>query len=322
MKHVAKDITGLIGHTPLVELHAFGEGCRLLAKLESFNPGGSVKDRIGLAMIDVAERDGRLQPGTTIIEPTSGNTGIALAMVSAVRGYPLVLVMPASASVERRQLMAAYGARIVLTPAAQGMRGAMAQAEALVQSIPGAFMPQQFRNPANPAVHRATTGEEIWADCSGVVDAFVAGVGSGGTLTGAGGLLRERRPGVRIVAVEPAASPVLSGGAAGPHPLQGIGAGFIPEVLDRDLIDEIVTVSADEAFVAARKLAAREGILAGPSSGAAVHAAALVAARAEFRGKTVVVVLPDTGERYLSTGLYPDTAESAVSDVPAGVPTR
>lgn len=317
MQSVARDITGLIGQTPLVELHSFGAGARLLAKLESFNPGGSVKDRIGLAMIAAAEQEGSLRPGATIIEPTSGNTGIALAMVSAVRGYRLVLVMPASASVERRQVMAAYGAEIVLTPAAKGMLGAIAQAEALLASRPGAFMPQQFRNPANPAVHRATTGEEIWTACAGRVDAFVAGVGTGGTLTGAGGLLKERLPSVWITAVEPAASPVLSGGTAGPHPLQGIGAGFIPDVLDREVIDEIIAVSAEDAFAAARQLAAKEGILAGPSSGAAVHAAAVLGGRARFRDKTIVVVLPDTGERYLSTGIFPDAAKAIVSADPS-----
>ena len=315
MNRVAPDITGLIGQTPLVELHTFGEGARLLAKLESFNPGGSVKDRIGLAMVVAAERAGQLGPGSTIVEPTSGNTGIALAMICAVRRYRLILVMPTSASVERRQVMAAYGAQIVLTPAARGMSGAVAHAEALAASTPGAFLPQQFRNPANPAVHRATTGEEVWEACEGHVDAFVVGVGTGGTLTGAGGLLKQRRPGLWIAAVEPAASPVLSGGKAGPHPLQGIGAGFIPDVLDRQLIDEVLQVSAEDAFAAARQLAAQEGILAGPSSGAAVHAASLVAARPQFRGKTVVVVLPDTGERYLSTGLFPD-AEAAI--LPAG----
>lgn len=306
MARVAADITGLIGETPMVELHGWGGNARLLAKLESMNPGGSVKDRIGLAMVAAAEREGRIGPGSTIVEPTSGNTGIALAMVCAVRGYRLVLVMPESMSVERRKVMAAHGARLVLTPAAQGMRGALARAQAIVDDTPGAFMPQQFQNPANPEIHRATTGPEIWEACGGEVDALVCGVGTGGTLTGAGGLLRERRPGIRIVAVEPSASAVLSGGAPGPHPLQGIGAGFVPEVLDRTLVDEVIAVTAEDAFAAARRLAAREGILAGPSSGAAVHAAALVAARPEFAGRTVVVVLPDTGLRYLSTALFPE----------------
>jgi len=302
---IAGQITDLIGETPLLELRSFGGGARLVAKLEAFNPGGSVKDRIGWAMIRRAEEDGRLKPGATIIEPTSGNTGIALAMVAAARGYRLVLVMPESASVERRQIMAAYGAEVVLSPAAQGMRGAIARAEALAAATPGAFVPQQFQNPANPEIHRATTGEEIWRACGGQIGAFVSGVGTGGTLTGAGGLLKERNPQTLLVAVEPAASPVLSGGAPGPHPLQGIGAGFVPEVLDRSLIDEVITVAAPDAFAAARQLARQEGVLAGPSSGAAAFAAAAVAARPALAGKTVVVILPDTGERYLSTGLFP-----------------
>ncbi len=304
------DITQLIGNTPMVALHAFGDNARILAKLESFNPGGSVKDRIGLAMIAAAERDGRLRPGGTIVEPTSGNTGIALAMVGAVRGYRVILLMPESASVERRALMAAYGAEVVLTPKAEGMRGAVARAEALLATLPGAFMPQQFRNPANPAVHRDTTAEEIWSACGSEVAAFVGGVGTGGTITGVGAVLKERIPGLFVAAVEPAASPVLSGGAAGPHPLQGIGPGFVPEVLDRGVVDEVITVTNEDALAAARRLARSEGILAGPSSGAAAHVAAAVAARPRFRGKTVVVVLPDTGERYLSTGLFP-AAESA-----------
>lgn len=317
MPRVASDVTRLIGDTPLVELHSFGVEARLLAKLESFNPGGSVKDRIGLAMVEAAEREGRLRPGSTIVEPTSGNTGIALAMVAAVRGYRLVLCMPESASQERWALLQAYGAQLVLTPRAEGMRGAVKRAEALAAEL-GAFMPQQFRNPANPAVHRATTGEEVWAACGGDLDAFVAGVGTGGTVTGAGGLLKERRPWLWLVAVEPADSPVLSGGALGPHPLQGIGAGFVPEVLDRSLIDEVVAVPTEEALAATRQLARREGIVAGPSSGAAVWAAARVAARPRFRGGTVVVILPDTGERYLSTGVFgappPGNAALAAAD--------
>ncbi len=304
MPGIAADVTALIGHTPMVALRSFGDQARLVAKLESFNPGGSVKDRIGLAMIAAGEREGHIQAGTTIIEPTSGNTGIGLAMVAAVRGYHLVLVMPESASMERRQLLAAYGAELVLTPAAGGMRGAVARAAELAAATPGAFMPQQFRNPANPAVHAQTTAEEIWEACGGEIDALVVGVGTGGTLTGVGHVLKERRPGVLVAAVEPAASPVLSGGAPGGHPLQGIGAGFVPEILDRALIDEVITVEAADAFVAARQLARREGIVAGPSSGAAVHAAAQVANRPAFRGKTVVTVLPDTGERYLSTTLF------------------
>ena len=317
MLRIAKDITAVVGHTPLMELHAFGNQARLLAKLESFNPGGSVKDRIALAMVAAAERDGRLRPGATIIEPTSGNTGIGLAIVAAVRGYRLILVMPESMSVERRQLLAAYGAHIVLTPAAQGMSGAVAQAQHLLAAEPDAFMPQQFRNPANPAIHRATTAEEIWEACEGQVDVLVAGVGTGGTLTGVGGVLKERRPGVWVAAVEPVASPVLSGGVPGKHPLQGIGAGFVPEVLDRQVIDEVITISGEDAFAAARRLAAVEGILAGPSSGAAVHAAAQLAARPRFRGRTVIVVLPDTGERYLSTGMFPDPTGTSGNEPPS-----
>ncbi len=314
MLGIAKDITAAVGRTPLVELHAFGTEARLLAKLESFNPGGSVKDRIALAMISAAEREGRLRSGGTIIEPTSGNTGIGLAIVAAVRGYHLILVMPDSMSMERRQLLAAYGARIVLTPAAKGMSGAVAEAERLLAAQPDAFMPQQFRNPANPAIHRATTAEEIWEACEGQVDALVSGVGTGGTLTGVGSVLKERRPGVWIVAVEPAASPVLSGGAPGKHPLQGIGPGFVPEVLDRRLIDEVITVSAEDAFTAARRLASAEGILAGPSSGAALYAAQQLASKPNFQGRTIVVVLPDTGERYLSTGLFPDPSSVMFSE--------
>ena len=313
---IARDVTELIGRTPMVELRSFGQNARLIAKLESRNPGGSVKDRIGLAMITAAERAGRLAPGATIIEPTSGNTGIALAMVAAVRGYRLILVMPSSFSVERRQVLAAYGAELVLTPPEQGMRGAVARAEALLAEYPGAFMPQQFRNPANPQVHRMTTGEEIWTACDGQVDAFVSGIGTGGTVTGAGGLLKERRPALWIAGVEPAASPVLSGGKPGPHPLQGIGAGFVPDVLNRELLDEVIQVETQDALATVRQLAAREGILAGPSSGAAVYAAAQVAARSRFQGKTVVVILPDTGERYLSTGIFPDPTQAGAQ--PAG----
>lgn len=315
MANIAPDVTRLIGKTPLVALRTFAGEAQILAKLEAFNPGGSVKDRIGLAMIDAAEREGRLRPGALIIEPTSGNTGVALALVAAVRGYRLILVMPESFSVERRQIMAAYGAQIILTPRANGIPGALARAAALMEEHPGAFMPQQFRNPANPAVHRSTTGEEIWAATEGRVDAFVSGVGTGGTLTGAGGLLKERRSDLWVVAVEPAASPVLSGGAPAPHPLQGIGAGFVPEVLDRGLIDEVMTVEAAQAFAATRQLARSEGILAGPSSGAAVAAATRLAARPRFHGKTIVVVLPDTGERYLSNGIFP-SAEDAILEQP------
>jgi len=310
----AGSITELIGRTPLLRLNRISDesGAEVLGKLESFNPGGSVKDRIGLAMIEAAEREGRIAPGkTTIIEPTSGNTGIALAMVAAARGYDMVLTMPDTMSVERRTILKAFGARLVLTPGADGMRGAVAKAVALAAEGADTFVPQQFENPANPEVHRLTTAEEIWADTGGEIDAFVAGVGTGGTLTGVGEVLKERRPGVLVVAVEPADSPILSGGAPGPHKLQGIGAGFIPKVLDTGVYDEIVKVSADDAFVAARDLARREGVLVGISAGANVWAAGQVARRPEFHGKTVVTVLCDTGERYLSTPLFSDLPEVA-----------
>jgi cysteine synthase A len=308
----AGSITELIGRTPLVRLNRVSDesGAEVLGKLESFNPGGSVKDRIGLAMIEAAERDGRIVPGrTTIIEPTSGNTGIALAMVAAARGYDLVLTMPDTMSVERRTILKAFGARLVLTPGADGMRGAVARALELAAEGDDAFVPQQFENPANPAVHRLTTAEEIWADTGGEVDAFVAGVGTGGTLTGVGAVLKERRPGVLVVAVEPADSAVLSGGAPGPHKIQGIGAGFVPKVLDTEVYDEIVKVSADDAFALARDLARQEGVLVGISAGANVWAAGQVARRPEFQGKVVVTVLCDTGERYLSTPLFGDLPE-------------
>jgi cysteine synthase A len=308
----AADITELIGRTPLVRLNRISDesGAEVLGKLESFNPGGSVKDRIGLAMIEAAERDGRIAPGTTtIIEPTSGNTGIALAMVAAARGYDMVLTMPDTMSIERRTILKAFGARLVLTPGADGMRGAVARALELAAEGDDAFVPQQFENPANPEVHRLTTAEEIWADTGGEVDAFVAGVGTGGTLTGVGEVLKERRPGVLVVAVEPADSPVLSGGAPGPHKLQGIGAGFVPKVLDTEVYDEIVKVSADDAFAAARDLARQEGVLVGISAGANAWAAGQVARRPEFQGKVVVTVLCDTGERYLSTPLFGDLPE-------------
>ena len=308
----AGSITELIGRTPLVRLNRISDesGAEVLGKLESFNPGGSVKDRIGLAMIEAAEREGRIAPGkTTIIEPTSGNTGIALAMVAAARGYDLVLTMPDTMSVERRTILKAFGARLVLTPGADGMRGAVARALELAAEGDDAYVPQQFENPANPEVHRLTTAEEIWADTGGEVDAFVAGVGTGGTLTGVGEVLKERRPGVLVVAVEPADSPVLSGGAPGPHKIQGIGAGFVPKVLDTKVYDEIVKVSADDAFAAARDLARREGVLVGISAGANVWAAGPVARRPELQGKVVVTVLCDTGERYLSTPLFGDLPE-------------
>jgi len=304
-------VTDLIGDTPLVRLKALSEksGATVVGKLESANPGGSVKDRIGLAMIDVAERVGLIEPGkTTIVEPTSGNTGIALAMVAAARGYEIVLTMPDTMSLERRNLLRAYGARLVLTPGADGMRGAIEKAEALVAEEPEAFMPQQFENPANPEYHRRTTAEEIWADTDGGVDVFVAGVGTGGTLTGVGQALKERKPEVLVVAVEPADSPVLSGGAAGPHKIQGIGAGFVPKVLDRGVYDEIQQVSAEQAFDVARSLAADEGLLVGISAGANAFAAFEVARRTENRGKLVVTVLCDNGERYLSTPLFGEPA--------------
>jgi cysteine synthase A len=279
----------------------------VLGKLESANPAGSVKDRIGVAMVDAAERDGALPPGGTIIEPTSGNTGIALAMVAAARGYRLILAMPESMSLERRRLLKALGAELVLTPAAEGMPGAIAGAEELLGATPGAVMPQQFKNPANPEAHRRTTAEEIWRDTGGDVAAFVAGVGTGGTLTGVGSALKERAPGIRVVAVEPADSPVLSGGQPGKHGIQGIGAGFVPEVLDRGLIDEVIAVQAGDALETSRRLGRREGILAGISAGANVWAALAVAGREEMRGKNVVTVLCDTGERYLSTELFPES---------------
>jgi len=308
----AGSITELIGRTPLVRLNRISDesGAEVLGKLESFNPGGSVKDRIGLAMIEAAERDGRIAPGrTTIIEPTSGNTGISLAMVAAARGYDMVLTMPDTMSIERRTILKAFGARLVLTPGADGMRGAVARALELAAEGDDAFVPQQFENPANPEVHRLTTAEEIWADTGGEVDAFVAGVGTGGTLTGVGEVLKERRPGALVVAVEPADSAVLSGGAPGPHKIQGLGAGFVPKVLDTEVYDEIVKVSADDAFAAARDLARQEGVLVGISAGANVWAAGQVARRPEFQGKVVVTVLCDTGERYLSTPLFGDLPE-------------
>ena len=307
--NIADDITSLIGGTPLVRLRALSErsGATIVGKLESFNPGGSVKDRIGLAMIDAAEQGGAIGPGrTTIVEPTSGNTGIALAMMAAARGYRLILTMPETFSVERRNLLRAYGAELVLTPGPEGMRGAIARAGELVAEIPDSFMPQQFENPANPAVHRATTAEEIWRDTDGAVDVFVAGVGTGGTLTGVGQVLKERKPGVRVYAVEPLESAVLSGGRPGPHRIQGIGAGFVPPVLDTGIYDEIVKVPGDKAFETARALAAGEGILVGISAGANAFAAGELGARPENRGKLVVTVLCDTGERYLSTPLFAD----------------
>jgi len=305
---ICKDVTEAVGNTPLVRLARLSNGLpgTVLGKLESANPASSVKDRIGVAMIDAAERSGDLSPGGTIVEPTSGNTGIALAMVAAARGYRLILTMPESMSIERRRLLEALGAELVLTSAAEGMPGAIGKAQELTAETHDAFMPQQFRNPANPEIHRKTTAEEVWRDTEGNVDAFVAGVGTGGTLTGVGGLLKERRPEVRVIAVEPADSPVLSGGSPGKHGIQGIGAGFVPEVLGRELIDEVITVQSGDAFETARRLGREEGILAGISAGANVWAALKVAARGDFRGSNVVTVLCDTGERYLSTGLFPE----------------
>ncbi len=298
----------LIGKTPLLELTHLEKAenlqARILAKLEYFNPAGSVKDRIALAMIRDAEERGQLHPGSVIIEPTSGNTGIGLASVAAARGYRLILVMPDTMSVERRQLMKAYGAELVLTEGAKGMKGAIARAEELAREIPDSFLPGQFANPANPAVHRATTGPEIWADTDGQVDIFVAGVGTGGTITGVGEYLKSRNPAVRVVAVEPESSPVLSGGNPGPHKIQGIGAGFVPDNLNTQIYDEVITVSNEDAFDYGRRVGRQEGVLVGISSGAAVRAAVTLAQRPENKGKTIVVLLPDTGDRYLSTPLF------------------
>ena len=306
---LADDITKLIGGTPLVRLRTLSErsGATIVGKLESFNPGGSVKDRIGLAMIEAAEQAGVIAPGrTTLVEPTSGNTGIALAMLAAARGYRLVLTMPETFSIERRNLLRAYGAQVVLTPGPQGMRGAIDKAAEIIAENPDSFMPQQFENPANPDVHRRTTAEEIWRDTDGEVDVFVAGVGTGGTVTGVGQALKERKPAVKICAVEPAESAVLSGGQPGPHRIQGIGAGFVPRVLDTTVYDEIVQVAGDKAIEAARALATDEGILVGISAGANAFAAAELGARPENRGKLIVTILCDTGERYLSTPLFAD----------------
>jgi cysteine synthase A len=308
---IAKDITELTGNTPLVRLNRVTDGAvaEVVAKLESFNPAGSVKDRIGVAMIDAAEEAGLIQPDTIILEPTSGNTGIALAMVCAARGYRCVLTMPETMSIERRILLRAYGAELVLTPGPDGMPGAIAKAEELAKADSRYFIPQQFENPANPAIHRATTAEEVWRDTSGAVDIFVSGVGTGGTITGVAEIIKARKPSARFIAVEPAASPVLSGGAKGPHPIQGIGAGFVPRVLKLDLVDEIIEVGNDDALSTARRLAREEGLLVGISSGAAAWAAVEVAKRPENAGKLIVVVLPDFGERYLSTALFSGLAD-------------
>ena len=307
MPRLYADLRGACGSTPLIAINRMAVRCkgRVLAKLEATNPVGSVKDRIGVAMIEAAEQAGRIKPGAVIVEPTSGNTGLALAAVCAAKGYRLILTMPESMSIERRRLLAHLGAQIELTRAEDAMRGAMGRAEAILQETPGAWMPNQFSNPANPEVHRRTTAEEIWADCRGEVGAFVVGVGTGGTVTGVGEVLKERTGGkVRIVAVEPQGSPVLSGGQPGSHKIQGIGAGFVPQVLNRGIIDEVIPVSDEQALDAARRLASEEGLLCGISSGAAAWAALRVGERAELEGKNVVVLLPDTGERYLSTELF------------------
>ena len=311
MSSINENVLGLIGRTPLVKITKLAEGldATVIGKMECMNPCGSVKDRIALSMIEAAEKDGKLQPGSVIIEPTSGNTGIGLAFVGAAKGYRVILTMPDSMSVERRNLLVMLGAEVVLTPGDEGMLGAITKAEELVQSTPDAFMPQQFKNPANPDIHRKTTAEEIWADTDGAVDIFVAGVGTGGTLTGVGEFLKEKKPDTKIVAVEPAESPVLAGGEAGPHKIQGIGAGFVPDVLDTNIIDEIIGVSGNDAIETAVALMQQEGILCGISSGANVWASLQVAKRPENKGKVIVTVICDTGERYLTVPLVQNIAK-------------
>lgn len=308
MSKVAKSLVELIGNTPLLEIESYGKSealeAKILAKLEYFNPSGSVKCRIGSAMIQDAEDKGLLKKGSVIIEPTSGNTGIALAFVAAAKGYQIILTMPETMSVERRNMLKAFGAQLVLTPGVEGMKGAIKKAEELAAELPNSFIPQQFKNPANPEVHRKTTAEEIWRDTEGDVDIFIAGVGTGGTITGVGEVLKSRNPKVKIIAVEPNDSPVISGGTPGPHKIQGIGAGFVPDVLNKEILDEVFKVKNEEAFEVAKKLAKTEGLLVGISSGAALFAATEIARRSENKGKTIVVILPDTGERYLSTPLF------------------
>ena len=308
MANIYEGTLELIGHTPLVEFKhiekKFGLEARLLAKLEYFNPAGSVKDRIAKEMIEQAEKDGKLKPGSTIIEPTSGNTGIGLAAIAAAKGYRLIIVLPETMSIERRNIIKAYGAELVLSDGSKGMKGAIAKANELKEQYGNAFIPQQFENKANPAIHKKTTAEEIWRDTDGKVDAFVSAVGTGGTATGTGSGLKEHNPNVKLIAVEPADSPVLSGGAPGPHKIQGIGAGFIPGVMDLSIVDEIIRIQNDDAFDTARKIAKTDGVLVGISAGAALYAATELAKRPEYEGKTIVVLFPDTGERYLSTSLF------------------
>jgi len=311
MARVYNDITEVFGNTPLVKLNAVtnGLGATVLAKLEFYNPSASVKDRLGIAIIDAAEKSGELKPGGTIVEATSGNTGIALAMVAAARGYKVILTMPETMSKERRTLLRAYGAELVLTPGSEGMKGAVSKSEEIAANTPGAILAKQFENEANPAIHRATTGPEIWNDTDGAVDIFVAGIGTGGTITGTGQYLKEQKPGLVVVAVEPEESPILNGGAPGPHKIQGIGANFVPEILDREVYDEVIDVNITQSVAMARRLAAEEGILAGISSGATVEAALQLAARPENAGKTIVVIVASFGERYLSTVLYDDLVD-------------